>query len=237
MPDVSYGEGGANGFSGNPVHPGTYGVRYITLRAILADIGAQIAANKFKWIFLIRNHGAPMHSIAISEACDFVSDAFSMTMLNITSLRWVDVEHSKKWDKIVARYFSPADIEAQGIDIHAGTSETSNMLAIDRQRVRPVYKALPDRVGKNFEELVAVAEKPDWEGYFGRPAKASGAYGRELMELAMEESVEFILPALRGENSSKHLRYPEGSLPGPYTEPPDEQAFTAKLDQWLRQRN
>src|SRR4030095_3382031 len=134
MPDVSYGEGGANGFSGNPVHPGTYGVRYITLRAILADIGAQIAANKFKWIFLIRNHGAPMHSIAISEACDFVSDAFSMTMLNITSLRWVDVEHSKKWDKIVARYFSPADIEAQGIDIHAGTSEMSNMLASDRQR-------------------------------------------------------------------------------------------------------
>jgi creatinine amidohydrolase len=236
VPDVNYGEGGANGFSGKPVHPGTYGIRYTTLRAILADIGGQIAANKFKWIFVIHAHGAPMHSIAISEACDFISDTFSMTMLNISSLLWADAEHSKEFDKITAKYYSSADLQAQGMDIHAGTSETSEMLAIDPQRVRPVYKALPDRVGKNPDELAAVAEKPGWEGYFGRPARASSAYGMELMEFAIEESADFILRALRGENFSKHSRYPEGSIPGPYTEPPDEQAFTAKLEQWLRQR-
>jgi len=56
------------------------------LRAILADIGGQIAANKFKWIFVLHGHGAPMHSVAISEACDFVSDAFNVTMLNIISI-------------------------------------------------------------------------------------------------------------------------------------------------------
>jgi creatinine amidohydrolase len=236
LPDVNYGEGGANGFSGNSVDPGTYGIRYTTLRAILADIGGQISANKFKWIFVIHAHGAPMNSIAISEACDFVSDTFSMTMLNITSLRWADAEYSSKSDKIAAKYYSSADLQAQGMDIHAGTAETSDMLAIDPQRVRPVYKALPDRAGKNPDELVAIAEKPGWEGYFGRPAKASGAYGRELMEFAVEESADFILRALRGENFSKHSRYPEGSIPGPYTEPPEQQAFTAKLDQWLRQR-
>jgi Creatinine amidohydrolase len=43
LPDLNYGEGGANGFSGNPVHPGTYGIRYTTLRSVVADVGGQIA--------------------------------------------------------------------------------------------------------------------------------------------------------------------------------------------------
>ena len=79
-------------------------------------------------------HGAPMHSIAISEACNFISDTFSMAMLNISSLLWADAEHSKEFDKITAKYYSSADLQAQGMDIHAGTSETSEMLAIDPVR-------------------------------------------------------------------------------------------------------
>jgi hypothetical protein len=48
--------------------------------------------------------------------------------------------------------------------------------------------------------------------------------------------VDLIVRALRGENFSTHNRYPEGAAPPPVTEPPEEQAFAAKLEQWLRER-
>jgi creatinine amidohydrolase len=179
LPTINYGEGGANGFSGNPVHPGTYGIRYTTLRSILADVGGQIAHNKFKWIFVIHGHGAPMHNVAINDACDFVSQTFSVTMLNITSLRCVDAEFSAKSDQSAAKYFSAKELQAQGLDIHAGTRETSAMLAVAPQRVRSLYSRLPDRSGKTIDELASIAEKPGWEGYFGSPAQASSAFGKK----------------------------------------------------------
>jgi hypothetical protein len=36
----------------------------------VADVGAQIAQNGFKWIFVLNGHAAPTHNIAINEACD-----------------------------------------------------------------------------------------------------------------------------------------------------------------------
>jgi creatinine amidohydrolase len=236
LPNLNYGEGGANGFSGNPVHPGTYGVRYTTLRSVVADIGGEIAQNKFKWIFVIHAHGAPMHNVAINEACDFVTETFHVTMLNLTSLRWVDAEYSARSEQIAAKYYSAQGRQRQGVDIHAGTSETSAMLAISPEKVRPLYRKLPDRVGMTVDELASIAEKPGWEGYFGSPAKANSAFGKEWVNLAIAGNVDFIVRAVHGENFSKHPRYPEGDLPPPYTEPPEEGVFADKLQQWLDAR-
>jgi creatinine amidohydrolase len=236
LPDVAYGEGGANGFSGNPVHPGTYGIRYTTLRSILADIGGQIAQNKFKWIFVIHGHGAPMHNVAINEACDFVTETFHVTMLNLTSLRWVDAEYSARSNQIAAKYYSAQERQRQGLDIHAGTSETSAMLAVSPEKVRPLYRKLPDRVGTTVDELASIAEKPGWEGYFGSPARANSAFGKEWVNLAIAGNADFIVRAVHGENFSKHPRYPAGVHPPPYTEPPEERVFAEKLQQWLDER-
>lgn len=84
MPAVNYGQGGANQLGDMPIHPGTYAIRQSTLRSLVADLGGQIAQNGFKWIFVMNGHGAPTHSIAINEACDFVSEAFGVTMLHLT---------------------------------------------------------------------------------------------------------------------------------------------------------
>ncbi len=73
MPTMNYGRGGANQLGDIPIDPGTYGIRQSTLRSLVADVGAQVAQNGFKWIFVLNGHATPTHSIAINEACDFVS--------------------------------------------------------------------------------------------------------------------------------------------------------------------
>jgi creatinine amidohydrolase len=125
MPAINYGEGGANEIGNIQVHPGTYGIRQSTLRSIIADVGGQLAQNRFKWIFVIHGHGAPNHNIAISEACDFISETFKVTMLNLQSMANADEAMAAKAQQVAAKYYSPAELASFGLDIHAGLSETS----------------------------------------------------------------------------------------------------------------
>jgi creatinine amidohydrolase len=85
MPAVNYGSSGVNQVGDIAIHPGTYGIRQSTLRSLVADIGGQIAQNRFKWVFVMNGHGAPTHHAAVNEACDFVSETFKATMLNVSA--------------------------------------------------------------------------------------------------------------------------------------------------------
>jgi creatinine amidohydrolase len=242
MPPVAYGEGGANEIGGIHVHPGTYGIRQVTLRAIVADVGGQIAQNGFKWVFVIHGHGGRNHNVAISEACDFVSETFKVTMLNLSSLMWADAEAQAKAGKIDAKYYSPTELASFGLDLHAGWGETSDLLYVRPDLVRPTYKSLPSQSGKNMAELRQIASAPGWAGYFSAPARASAAYGRENAELRVEVLADYILRAVRGENFFNRPRYPE-QLPNNLSNAEinkksleREREFEAKLDQWLSQR-
>ena len=113
MPAVNYGHGGANLLGDRPIHPGTYAIRQLTLRSLVADIGARIAENGFKWIFVMNGHGAPTHNIALNEASDFVSETYTVTMLHVTALFQADAAIQSSGQKIKARYFSAADLRAR----------------------------------------------------------------------------------------------------------------------------
>lgn len=242
MPAINYGEGGANEIGNIQVHPGTYGIRQSTLRSIVADVGGQLAQNKFKWIFVIHGHGAPNHNIAISEACDFISETFKITMLNLQSMANADAAMAAKARQIAARYYSPAELASFGVDIHAGLSETSGVLAIQPRLVNEVYKTLPSRTGKSMEELRRLALSAGWQGYFSSPAKAKGSYGKEDSEAWVEGLSSFIMRAVHGENLFDHPRYPDQLLNDPAIiqinkdEIANEQAFEMKLEQWLQGR-
>jgi creatinine amidohydrolase len=76
MPPFNYGRSGENQLGNMPIHPGTYGIRQSTLRSLVADVGAQIAQNGFKWIFVLNGHGAPTHNIASTSASDFAIQSY-----------------------------------------------------------------------------------------------------------------------------------------------------------------
>ena len=240
MPPINYGQGGANEMGDMLVHPGTYGIRQSTLRSLVADLGGQIAQNGFKWIFVTNGHGAPTHNIAINEACDFVSEAFRVTMLHLSGLFRADAAIQSNGEKINARYFSAAELASFGMDVHAGVGETSGMLAVRPDLVRSIYKTLPSRAGRSLEELRDITTAPGWQGYLSSPARATVAYGRAVEAWWIDGFADLILRAVRGENMSVHARVPETVPPpmAPLLEKAraNEAAFEAKLEDWLVQR-
>ena len=241
MPPINYGHSGANQIGDMPVHPGTYGIRQSTLRSLVADIGGQIAQNGFRWIFVVNGHGAPTHNIAINEACDFISETFGVTMLHLTGLFRADAAIQSRGEKMKAEHFSAAELAAFGLDVHAGVSETSGMLAVRPDLVSANYKTLPSRAGRSLEELREVATSPGWEGYLSSPAKATVSYGRAVQAWWIEGLADLMLRAVHGENMLVHARVPEVVPPAvaPTIEKAlaSEAAFEAKLQTWLVQRS
>ena len=240
MPPINYGQGGANLLGDQPLHPGTYAIRQSTLRSLVADVGGQIAQNGFTLIFVMNGHAAPTHNIAINEACDFVSESFRVTMLHLTGLFRADAAIQSNGKRINARHFSASELSSFGMDVHAGVSETSQMLAVRPDLVRPNYKTLPSRTGRSLEELRDIATAPGWQGYLSSPASATTVYGRAVKEWWIDGFTDLILRAVRGENMFVHPRIPETVPPevAPMLEKAlaNETAFEAKLEDWLVQR-
>jgi creatinine amidohydrolase len=242
MPMVHYGSSGANQIGNVAVHPGTYGLRQSTLRSLIADIGGQIAQNGFKWIFVMSGHGAPTHHAALNDACDFVSETFTVKMLCISGLFSADPAIQSKGRQIGAKYFSAADLASFGADVHAGVSETSAVLAVRPDLVRSTYKTLPVLRAENMTERQELARKPDWPGYFSAPARASADYGRDIEGWWVEGMTDLILQAIRGENLFDRPRWPAPLQNSPeYPEVVDgalapEREFEGKLERWLANR-
>jgi creatinine amidohydrolase/Fe(II)-dependent formamide hydrolase-like protein len=240
MPAVNYGHSGANQLGDRPIHPGTYAIRQSTLRSFIADLGAQVAQNGFKWIFVMNGHGAPTHNIAINEACDFVSETYRVTMLHLTALFRADSSIQSSGEKIKARYFSATDLSSFGMDVHAGVGETSGILAIRPDLVPLNYKTLPSQAGQSLEELRKIATAPGWQGYLSSPAKATAAHGRAVEAWWIDGFTDLILRSVRGENMFVHARVPESVPPAvaPVLEKQlaNEAAFGVTLEKWLVQR-
>jgi creatinine amidohydrolase len=240
MPPINYGQGGANLLGDALVHPGTYGIAQSTLRSLVAELGGQIAQNGFKWVFVANGHAAPPHNIALNEACDFVSETFGVTMLHLSGLFRADAAIQSRGKKMQAEHFSAAELTSFGMDVHAGVGETSGMLAVRPDLVRPDYRTLASRAGRSLEELREIATAPGWKGYLSSPAKATAAYGRGLKEWWIDGLADLIVRAVRGENMFAHARLPE-TIPSAVAPSVDkalasEAAFEAKLNDWLAQR-
>ena len=242
MPAVNYGSAGANQIGNVAIHPGTYGIRQSTLRSLVADIGGQIVQNRFKWVFVMNGHGAPTQHVALNEACDFVSEVFHATMLNVSGLFNADAAIQAQGEKLAAKHFSPADLASFGRDVHAGVRETSGMLAIRPDLVRPSYRGLPSYRAENLGERRDIARRPDWPGYFSSPARASGAYGRAIEEWWVDGITDLILRAVRGENLLGRPRWPGPLQNDPaYAQVVDgilepEREFELKFERWLSER-
>ena len=240
MPVIDYGNAGANIIGGHLVHPGTYGIRQSTIRALIADLGAQVALNRFRWMFVLTGHGSPPHGFAINEACDFVSQSFDITMLHVSALFRADAAMQSKGKEMTAKYFSPAEIASFGLDVHAGVSETSVNLARRPGLVDSSYKKLPALSGQTREELQAIARTPGWPGYLSAPALASAAYGRAVETWWIAGMSDLILRAIGGQDLSGAPRVDNridpavAGIVGKALD--DEQAFESKLQNWLAKR-
>src|SRR5262245_11136097 len=170
VPVVPLGECGANDMAGQFDHIGTFGVRFETLRNVAIDLGASIARKGFRNVFLMHDHGCPLHNTALNEAAAFVTEKYKVGMVNITSLFIAAEDFNQSDSRVMEKHLGKNWEQTVGFDnSHAGAAETSENLFVRGDLVRPIYKDLPVFFAKDPEAFYRTYERAGWQGYWGAP--------------------------------------------------------------------
>jgi creatinine amidohydrolase/Fe(II)-dependent formamide hydrolase-like protein len=203
FPMLPLGDGGANEIGGHYVWPGSYGLRLETLRAVYMDFASELGHQGFKWIFVVQNHGSPMHNKMLDEAAEYFGETFGGVMVNLTGLAPEDAGPTPA---------HPYGQENGAFDIHAGLSETSRLLFLRPDLVSGSLEDVPSIPIAKPQDLGATAARADWKGYFGAPRHASAAYGAAVMEWRLGVYVRSALQILDGRDPKTIPRYADTAM-------------------------
>ena len=191
FPPLPVGAMPANEIGGRFTFPGSYPVRMATLRAVFMDLATDLGDAGFKYILVVNYHGGPTHNRALDDASRYFSEKYGAVMVNLMGL--VTVAGAAPHDQ-----FTKLERDAEGFSVHADADEHSRMLFLKPDLVGTAVDHASAVVGHEPADLVALANKPDWPGYFGTPAIAHVAAGRRKMEGLAAAAVNAALKALDG---------------------------------------
>ena len=205
FPTIPLGNSGANDVGMKYSYPGTYTVRMETLRAIFMDLATELGEQGFKHVFILHGHGAPNHQRALDQAADYFNETYQGRMVNLMGLNPV----------VMSWFEAPKSAEQEaedGFSIHAGVAETSSMLYIVPHLVDANYKQAAPVTGNSMEELVEIAQRPDWKGYFGSQRLATAQFGQQAWQNNSKTFTQYVLDILDNKlNPDTVLRFSEYS--------------------------
>ncbi|HEY0039336.1 MAG TPA: creatininase family protein, partial [Flavisolibacter sp.] len=209
FPTIPLGNSGANDVGMKYSFPGTYTIRFETLRALFMDIATELGEQGFKYIFIIHGHGAPNHHRALDQAADYFNESYDGKMVNLMGL-----------NPIIVNWFEAPKTKEQeaedGFTIHAGVAETSSMLYIVPHLVDNGYRNAVPFTGSSMEELVQIAQRSNWKGYFGSQRLATPEFGRQAWESNSRMFTQFVLDILDNKiNADTVLRFSDYSKGSP----------------------
>jgi creatinine amidohydrolase/Fe(II)-dependent formamide hydrolase-like protein len=191
FPQIPVGDGGANQVGKKHVFPGTYHLHASTLRAVFMDIASELGEAGFRRVFVISGHGAIQHQLAIDQAGDFFNDTYQGTMVHLTGV----IRPTRTAPELG---LTNDEASENGFDVHAGMNETSRMLFLRPDLVRPGYRTAQPQAGATWRDLVAKGAAGGWPGYFGSPRLATAARGAEIMRVQAQELSELAIAILDG---------------------------------------
>lgn len=201
FPLIPLGTDGANYIGGKQVFPGSYTVRSSTLRAVFMDLATVLGQQGFRRIFIVHIHGAPNHHRALDQAGDYFHDLFGGQMINLFGLTMRFLRDTE------GKSLNEKERDEEGFSIHANLSETSRILFLRPDLVSPDYKDALPYAGENMDELIQIAEKKDWPGYFGSPRLAGVAFGARVWNEFSASVVTLALKILEGFDYRKEPRW------------------------------
>lgn len=191
FPQLPVGDGGANQVAKKHIFPGTYHLHFATLRAVFMDIASELGEAGFRRIFVISGHGAIQHQLAIDQSGDFFNDTYGGTMVHLTGV----IAQTRALPQLG---LTPEETAENGFDVHGGMNETSRMLFVRPDLVRPGYKTAQPQAGSTWQELVDRGSATNWPGYFGSPRLATAARGAEIMRAQAQELSNLAIAILDG---------------------------------------
>ncbi len=234
LPTIPLGVGGANELGGHFSFAGTYVVRSTTLRAVFADLASELGEQGFKWIFVVHLHGAPAQHRALDDAGDYFHDMYGGRMVHLYGLMPVLAAG--------AATLAPAEAAANGLDMHAGRAETSDILFIRPDLVDPNYRTAASLPGRTWDDLVRIAHEPSWPGYFGAPNQATAAEGKARIAQRSRVAADIMWRIVDGEDIGKIPRWTgmmassEAIRKIDQAEAAHERSREARFASWLVQR-
>jgi creatinine amidohydrolase/Fe(II)-dependent formamide hydrolase-like protein len=193
LPTIPLGSGGANELAAKYPFPGTLAVRASTLRALLMDWATELGDAGFRWIFVANDHGAPNHNRILDQVCEYFSETYGGHM---TVLRGIRTSSTAKTDEELRNMLSKKAREEDAASGHAGIGETSLMLFLQPKLVDPAYKDAPPQTAPGFDDMLQLAKRESWPGYFGSPRFSSAAYGAKMYKSRSEQAIEQALKTL-----------------------------------------
>jgi creatinine amidohydrolase len=164
--------------------PGTITIRKESFQNILKDIAHALRDAVIPMLCIVNSHLEPAHIASIHEA--------------ITSVEGIQVLFPDKTKKPWASLLTP---EFKQGACHAGSYETSLVLAVREELVRDERNNLPPNpvnlatLMKQGVNSFRDAGAP--QAYFGDPAAGSGAEGEHIYEILTRMIVESVLDAIK----------------------------------------
>lgn len=231
FPSIPLGNSAANDIGGRFSYPGTFTVRFETLRAIFMDLGDELGAQGFRWVFLVHLHGAPNHSRALDDAGDYFHASYGGRMIHLAGLTGVigALDGPK----------SAAERAVDGLPIHAGMDETSVLRFLAPALVRPGVETALDQADSTMNGVIRLARAPAWAGYLGAPRLSSATYGATVWRALTDSTTRIALRILDGADPRAMPRFATAMTESP----PDvrldaasrraEQTRAARQQAWL----
>ena len=235
FPMLPLGDCGGNQVGKRQVFPPTFHVHFVTLRAVYMDLASELGEAGFRWIFVVSGHGALRHQQALDQASDFFSETYGGTMVHLTGL----VSPSPA---AVNLNLTDQERQQNGFDVHAGMTETSELLFLQPRLVSPAYRTAQPHAGSTWRQLVDKGTEANWPGYFGAPALAEASRGAALLRADAQTLSDLAVRILDGFDWRTLQRRADSQLTDnaikEYNEAADQhaKAIAEKQSTWLRRK-
>ena len=233
FPQIPLGNDPANTIGARRAFPGSYPVRFATLRAVYMDLASELGEQGFRWIFLVHNHGAPNHHIALNQASDYFHDTYGGTMVHLFGLKPVFLCCGTK-DAVLSK----EALAEEGFSVHAGADETSQLYFLRPDLISPDFTKAPSLTAHDFADHIRIAKADGWPGYFGAPRFATAAMGAEEFQRSSQNVIKIALQILDGLDYRSIPRYADQMDPlnvaGEASQLEHERAVEQRQADWLK---
>lgn len=192
FPPIPLGVGGFNQVALKQSFPGTYHIHPSTLRSVFMDIASELGEAGFKYIFVVHEHGAPDHNLALNQAADFFCDTYGGRMANLGNLVHPNPATG------LAPVLADSARRENGLGVHSDATETSRMLFVRPDLVRPGYLQASPLAGSTWMDLVDLGSRPEFAGYVGSPRLATAAIGAELTRRVADRNISLAIRIIDG---------------------------------------
>lgn len=233
FPQIPLGVGGANEIGMRYVFPGTYAVRSETLRAVFMDIASELGEQGFKWVFVVHLHGAPNQNRALDQAAAFFSDEYQGQMVHLWNLLPTGMSQDERPEHVT---------EEDGFSPHGGTIETGWIMSVREDLISENLSMAQDLTAANWLEILEIASRPDWPGYFGAPRHATPEVGADHWRRLTDWYIDTALAILKGLDPASLPKRTAAADRNPMNRRIDEAALAreeelqARQEAWLNRR-